>query len=136
MENRGRLGQQIILRESVHPSSSQRDEALRQAIGLLSYATDSNRAFWDEILKAYRLLVETPEEQLKAAIAASFSNFNTDRPPFHCMESTLHQYSSAAALAVEEKKTRRIHPPYLQFRKQQRPKIEALYREAASLKVS
>ena len=63
-ENYGRLGQQILIQESLNPPSEERDLNLYRAIGLLSQATDDSRSLWGDILEARRLISETPKTEI------------------------------------------------------------------------
>jgi len=103
----GRLGQQIIVRESLQPPSPRRDDALTQAIELLEMATDDNRQFWQDILESCRLLTETPKQQITDTLAAPLGFIPSEPSLYARMQSTMGQYVHAQAMVARTKEADR-----------------------------
>lgn len=93
--NIGRLGQQILIRERALPPSASRDDSLLEAINLLSQATDDNRAFWEDILEARRLLTETPKQEIENDIHSALGFFHGEKPLFNQCKARFKDYIDA-----------------------------------------
>lgn len=63
-----KLGQQILIQQSLVPPGSERDLKLSEAIGLLSDGAMEEKGLWEDILEARRLLTETPRDSFLAAL--------------------------------------------------------------------
>lgn len=75
----GRLGQRILVQQSLQPPSRERDNQLQEAVGLLGRATEANRAYWQDILEARRLMLETPRTVIEGVLFAGDSGISGGR---------------------------------------------------------
>jgi hypothetical protein len=59
-----RVGQQILVRESLEEPSNERDSHLLEALNLIQQGTHKNRSLWGDVLQIRNLLAQTPETQI------------------------------------------------------------------------
>lgn len=72
-----KLGQQILIQQSLKAPGDHRDKKLHEAIYLLYNGIDESPGLWGDILEARRLLAETPKNNLLERILKSFPDQST-----------------------------------------------------------
>lgn len=92
-----RVGQQILVKESLNTPSNDRDDQLLQALNLILEGTKNNRMLWADILEIRKLLAQTPEQEIQDIIGSDLG-FDPKKAP---LTSTIRKLSKKY---IEEKK--------------------------------
>lgn len=97
----GRMGQQILVKEAETLPSPTRDARLLESIGLLAQATDSHRAFWEDLLEARRLLLATPEQEIQKVLNSPLGFHSTGHSTIQATVSQLKEFIRAKRALAE-----------------------------------
>ncbi len=91
-QNLGRLGQQILIQESLQPPGNERDEQLTKAISLLMQSTEQNRALWGDILEARKLISQSSEKKISSIFEEKVGFQSSDKSLLHNIKEKIQHY--------------------------------------------
>lgn len=122
--NYGRMGQQILVREAGQPPSGQRDDNLLHAIELLGKSTDDNRSYWQDIIEARRLLVQTPQKNVLQTLSGTQGFIMNEPTLFVKVATLLNEYVNAASAIANVQDPEQYAQRYDRFRDEQTSRLK------------
>jgi len=126
----GRLGQQILIRESAQQPSPERNANLQEAINLLTQATDDNRAYWQDILEARRLLAEHPKAKIMEIISSTLGVSQAQQPLPQKIRNTMKKYISAIQAVATTDETQQYYIQYEHLKRTQKNNLQHVIDDA------
>jgi len=134
-----KLAQQIIVQATLETPNLYRNQQLFEAIYLLEQGTEHNRLIWGDILQAYKLLTELPQQKIKKLLQLD-TGFNLNTTPSYIkIKDMLESYltNKQHLLTVNNEKDLNSHYNY--FIQTQLPilkKIKQLAKEILSSSIT
>ncbi len=124
--NYGRLGQQILIQESLQPPGNERDLKLHEAIGLLAQSTQDNRALWADILEARRLLTDSPRDDILKIVQSDLGFSPTRYPLSTNVRKAFKQYIEAKKALTKARSDEQYEAQFVLLKKTHRRTLESI----------
>ena len=117
----------------MQPATPHRDDNLFEAIGLLEVATKENRAYWQDILEARRLLTETPKRQILDCLRAPLGLSPENPSLFQSIKVALNQYTNARSLLEETGTKKQQSEGFCKFKAKQGSNLQDALKMARTM---